>query len=267
MKENMEPEPTNGLSDEQLADLARLADGTLPADRRAEVEARVAASPELSRMVERQAVALDALRSTADTGAPARLRAEIDRRRGAGRAARGRPRRVAVRGLIAAAAATALALTLVLPGAFQGGPSVADAAALAEKPPTRAAPAGVPGTPQLLRAEVDDVPFPNYAAKFGWKPAGAREDDPSGRGATTVYYEKAGRTIAYTIVSGDALDPPSDARATTRGGVEYRAFRDDGRAVVTWERDGHTCVLSGKAVPPAELVTLADWRGKGAIPF
>jgi anti-sigma factor RsiW len=51
MEEHMEPEPTNGLSDEQLADLARLVDGTLPADRRAEVEARVAASPQLARIV------------------------------------------------------------------------------------------------------------------------------------------------------------------------------------------------------------------------
>jgi hypothetical protein len=170
-------------------------------------------------------------------------------------------------GAIAAAAAVALALILVLPGAFSGGPSVADAAALAEKPPTQAAPGAVPGTPQLLDAEVDDVPFPNYAAKFGWKPAGARQDDPSGRGATTVYYEKGGRTIAYTIVSGDALDPPSNARSTTRGGVEFRALRDDGRTVVTWERNGHTCVLSGSGVRLAELLMLADWRGKGAIPF
>jgi anti-sigma factor RsiW len=262
-----EPELTDGLSDDELADLARLADGTLPADRRAEVEARVAASPQLSRIVERQAAALEALRGTADTGAPARLRAEIDRRRGAGRAAGGGRRRVAIRGAIAATAAAALALGLVLPGALQGGPSVADAAALAQKPPSQAAPTGIPGTPQLLRASVDGVPFPNYAAKFGWKPAGARQDDPSGRRATTVYYEKGARRIAYTIVSGDALDPPSGARVTRRGGVEYRTFRDDGRAVVTWKRNGHTCVLSGTVVRPEELVTLADWRGKGAIPF
>jgi anti-sigma factor RsiW len=261
----METDPTHGLTDDELADLARLADGTLPADRRAEVEARVAASPQLSAIVERQGAALHALRATADTGAPARLRAQVDRRRAGRASGRGR-RQVVIGGAIAAAAAVILALVLVVPGAFSGGPSVTDAAALAEKPPTQAAPGGVPGTPQLLRAEVDDVPFPNYAAKFGWKPVGARKDDPSGRDATTVYYEKGGRTIAYTIVSGDALDPPSDARSTSRGGVTYRTLRDDGRTAVTWERGGHTCVLSGKA-DSAELLLLADWRGKGAIPF
>ena len=78
----MEPERTEGLSDDQLADLARLADGTLPAERRAEVEARVAASPQLSSIVERQGMALEALRGTTDIGAPARLRAQIERRRG-----------------------------------------------------------------------------------------------------------------------------------------------------------------------------------------
>jgi anti-sigma factor RsiW len=267
MDESMEPELTNGLSDDELADLARLADGTLPADRRAEVEARVAASPQLSSIVARQGIALEALRGTAEIGAPARLRAHVDRRRGTSRAGRGARRRVVIGRSIAAAAAVGLALILVLPSGFSGGPSVADAAALAEQPPTQPAPRGVPGAPALLRAEVDDVPFPNYAAKFGWKPAGAREDDPSGRDATTVHYQKGGRTIQYTIVSGDALDPPSDALLTTRAGVEYRIFRDDGRTVVTWEREGHTCVLSGKAVRPAELLTLADWRGKGSIPF
>jgi anti-sigma factor RsiW len=261
----MEPEPTNGPTDDQLADLARLADGTLPADRRAEVEARVAASPQLSSLVERQQVALEALHRTADTGAPARLRARVDRRR-AGRTAAG-GRRTVVGGALATAAAVALALVLVLPGAFSNAPSVPDAAALAEKQPTQPAPGSVTGAPQLLDAEVDDVSFPNYAAKFGWKAQGARQDDPAGRDATTVYYENGRRTIAYTIVSGDTLDPPSDAASTTRGGVEYRTFRDDGRTVVTWERDGQTCVLSGKAVRPAVLLMLANWRGKGTISF
>src|SRR4051794_8555151 len=148
----MEPDPTPGLTDDELADLARLVDGTLPAGRRAEVEARVAASPALSRVVERQGFTVDALRASAATGAPARLRARVDRRR-SGRAARTRSRRTAVGGAIAAAAAIALVALLVLPSAFSGGPSVADAAALARKPPTGPAPRDVPGTPQLLRAK------------------------------------------------------------------------------------------------------------------
>jgi hypothetical protein len=264
---DVDPNRTNGLSDDQLADLARLADGTMHADRRAEFEAEVAASPQLSNIVDRQGAVLDALRDTANIGAPARLRAHVDRRRGHGRSAvRGRARLI-VRGAGAAAAAAALALSLALPTAFSGRPSVAGVAALAGESATQAAPRGLPGTPQLLRTQVGDVRFPNYTAKFGWRPSGARTDRPSGREATTVYYSKGSLRIAYTIVSGGSLNPPAEARSITRGGVEYRTFRDHGRTIVTWERGGHTCVLSGGTARPAELLTLADWRGKGAISF
>src|SRR6185369_14266656 len=141
---------------------------------------------------------LEALRGTAEIGAPARLRADVERRRG-GRATGGRRRGIVFGAPIAAAAAVALALVLVLAGGSSSNPSVAETTALAQKPPTQAAPAPVPGDPALLRASVDDVPFPNYSAKFGWKAAGARRDAPSGRAATTVFYGKGSRTIAYTI--------------------------------------------------------------------
>jgi hypothetical protein len=253
---------TNGFSDEQLADLARLVDGTLPADRRAELEARLSESPQLASIVERQEAAVDALRETADAGAPARLRARVERR---GRPAVRRGRRPAlIAAAIASAAVGALAIVVALPGT---GPSVASAAALTQRAPTQPAPGALPGTPQLLRAKVDDVPFPNYAAKFSWRPVGAREDGLSGRQAITVYYASGARRVAYTIVSGSALKAPSGARSMSRGGVEFRTFQAGGRTVVTWLRGGHTCVLSGSGVRPADLVTLADWRGKGAIPF
>lgn len=259
----MEPDLTRGLSDAELADLARLVDGTLPADQRADVQASVAGSPQLSSIVERQRVALEALGVISDTGAPARLRANVERRRPV--VARGR--RALLSGAVAVGAALAIAVALVLPAAFSGGPSVAELAALSARPPTATAPGAVPGTPQLLRVRVDAVPFPNYAEKFGWRAVGVRNDDPSGRDATTVSYGQGRRSLAYTIASGDPLDPPSDARRVTRGGVEYRTFRTGGRSVVTWTRGGHTCVLSSRSVPPAELLALANWRGKGAIPF
>jgi hypothetical protein len=262
----MDTDPIDKLADEDLADLARLADGTLPEDRRAEVEARVAASPQLASIVEQQGVALGALRATADTGAPVRLRAQVDRQRG-GRRVGGARRRPLLGGAIAAAAVVVLAVVLVLGGSSGSAPTVDAAAGLAQKAPERGGPSPVPGTPQLLQAKVDDVSFPNYAAKFGWKPTGARDDDPSGRGTKTVYYAKGDRSIAYTIVSGDALEPPDGARVTSRNGTDYRTFDNGSRAAVTWERHGQTCVLSGRGVTHDELVALADWRGQGAISF
>src|SRR5215217_4398967 len=164
---DMEPDLTDGLSDAELADLVRLVDGTLPPGRRTEVEARVATSARLRRIVERQGIALDALRRTAETGAPARLRAQVERRRTTGRQRAARRRRAILAPALAVAAAAAVALVVVLPGSTPPVPSVADAAVLAKRPPTRPAPGTVPGTPQLLRAKVGAVRFPNYSAKFG----------------------------------------------------------------------------------------------------
>jgi anti-sigma factor RsiW len=263
----VDPDLTHGLNDAELADLARLVDGTLPDDRRADVEAWVAGSPQLSSIVERQRVAVDAMRGISDTGAPARLRANVERRRRPGGAVGARSRRTLLAPAVVGAAAVAVAVVLAVSATFSGGPSVAELAALSAKGSTAAAPATAAGAPQLLRARVDDVPFPDYAKKFGWKAAGVRNDTPSGRNATTVYYENNRRSIAYTIVTGSAIDAPSNARRVTRGGVEYRTLRAGGRSVVTWNRRGHTCVLSSHSVRRAELLALADWRGKGAIPF
>jgi hypothetical protein len=266
-EEDMEAEPSDWLNEGELADLARLFDGTLPEDRRAEVAARVAASPQLASIIERQAMTVDTLRATAEIGAPARLRGQVDRRRHGDAATWSGHREIVFGCALAIAAAVALALVLILPGGASGGPSFADAAALSTKRPTLAAPGVVPGVPQLLLADVDRVPFPDFAAKFGWKPVGARRDAPSGRDATTVYYQRDRRTIAYTIISGDALDAVSGAPSTQRGDIVYRTLRYGDRTALTWERGGHTCVLSGRAVPPAELITLAEWRGDGAISF
>jgi anti-sigma factor RsiW len=268
--------PGNDLSDAQLADLAQLADGTLPTERRADVEAAVAASPELARALQGQALAMQALHATAEIGAPARLRADVERRREArggkvpsARRETARRRGISPRALVVASAVAAtLAVVLVLPGVLSGTLSVQDAAAFATKTPTGAAPPGVPGTPQLLQERVGNVPFPDYAKKFGWKPVGVRHDSRDDRDVTTVYYRKNGRTLAYSIVSGDRLDHPGDARVVKRDtDATYRAFRTDSRTFITWERGGHTCVISADRATPAELVALADWRGKGAIPF
>jgi hypothetical protein len=65
------------------------------------------------------------------------------------------------------------------------------------------------------------------------------------------------------IVGGDALREPSGADTMTIRGVEFRSFRVGGLPAVTWQRQDHTCVLTG-AASPAELLALASWRGGGA---
>jgi hypothetical protein len=168
-------------------------------------------------------------------------------------------------GGVAAAAATAIILVLVL-GGGTAGPSVADAAELAGLPATGPAPPRVEDHPTLLKEDVEGVSFPAFARRYGWHAAGVRHDSIDGRDATVVYYRKEGREIAYVIVSGAGLPKPSDISETVRRGVDYETLSSDGRVAVTWERLGHTCVLIGDA-SPAELLTLASWRGGGALNY
>jgi anti-sigma factor RsiW len=243
------------------AELAALADGSLPPERRAEVEAQVAASPELAALFAEQQRALQLIRAAA-VDAPGRLRARIE----AGRRSRARRRRFAYGGGLALAAAAAVALLVSLPGGV-GGPTLAQAAALS----TRAAEQGPPppqaGEPKLLARSADGVPFPNWLPKFGWRAAGARTDRIDGRDTVTVFYRKGGKLIGYTIVSGKALDVPDDAGRARREGTLLRTFRNDSRPAVTWLREGHTCVLAGAGVPRPILLKLAAWKGKGAVRF
>ena len=71
---------------EQLAELAALADGSLAPERRAELEAQIAESPELAELLAEQERAVGFARSAAsEVEAPAGLRTRIDTRRQARR--------------------------------------------------------------------------------------------------------------------------------------------------------------------------------------
>jgi anti-sigma factor RsiW len=249
----------SGLSERELAELGALADGTLPPERVAAVEARVAASPELQELLERQRRAVAATRALASEPAPDSLRTSVEalRRRRAPRrrGLRLAPRLAAAGGLAAAAVIAALVLT-----GGPGAPSVAEAARLTVRPPTGPAPGLQARSSTKLAAAVEGVAFPALTQPYGWKAVGVRHDKLDGRRATTVYYSKGGKRIAYVIVSGSGLPRPDEAQETTLAGVEYQLLRIDDRLAVTWRRSGHTCVLIG-AAPRSELVTLASWPG------
>jgi anti-sigma factor RsiW len=263
----LRPEP----DDRELADLCALADGSLPVERRAKVEARIAASPRLTAMLERQRCALTATAMVADEPVPATLTATVEaavaRARGGARPV---PRtdwwqgrrlawRLSAVGAFAAVVALALVLTL---SSGPAGPSVAAAAQLALKPAVGPAPAALGTSHTQLVTQVEGLAFPDYAKAFGWQASGVRHGRVGDRSATVVTYSKAGRHIAYAIVAGAALPQPSGAATTVIGGVQFQTVSFAGRPAVTWRRLGHTCVLIG-AAPRAELLALASWRAGG----
>ena len=63
--------------------------------------------------------------------------------------------------------------------------------------------------------------------------------------------------MAYTIVDKPALKPPASARVTVLNGVKFFTFTLNGRSVVSWWEDGHTCVLSSASAPAFVLRLLA----------
>ena len=89
------------------------------------------------------------------------------------------------------------------------------------------------------------------------------------RKAKTVFYDSPkGARAAYTILGGDTIDAPSGAYEKDMNGVKLFITTDHGRRIVTWTRNGHTCVLSAPvAVPEEKLLELAAWKVKGNVPF
>jgi hypothetical protein len=111
-----------------------------------------------------------------------------------------------------------------------------------------------------LDAAVDGVPFPYWGERFGWHSTGARADRIDGRSVTTVFYANSGgQRVGYAIFAGAPM-PKTGGVVAWRGGVSYRLFNENGVAVVTWLRDGHLCVVSGRGVSSTTMLGLASWR-------
>ena len=129
--------------EDEAVELAALADGSLSDDHRAQIEARVAASPELSERLAEQEQALGLTRSAvAQVEAPERLRARLDAQR------QPRPTRSGRRLVFAGAAAAVVAAAAIGAVALSGGSS--DAGFRAALAPTSLAP-GVRGEATLTR--------------------------------------------------------------------------------------------------------------------
>ena len=210
--------------------------------------------------VREQAIVARLAQARAEDRAPDRLRARID----ALRDARAEP--AARRWIgswpvaVGALAALILVLALAVPSGTPGAPSVSQAAGLAAAGPTSAPPAVDPSSSgTFLRARVQDLAFPNWARRLGWRATGERRDHLGDRTVLTVYYRHGNSTIAYSIVSAPPLASPA-TRAEPDGAYAFHTLRLAGRNVVSWHQSGHTCILSAAGVGTATMLDLAAWR-------
>jgi hypothetical protein len=191
-------------------------------------------------------------------GVRRRLRAD---RSGAG----GRSRfGLALAGALALAVIAAVAIAVGLSGGGSSTLSLRQASALTQRAATVPAPAENAGEAGQLDASVDGVAFPYWGDRFGWRSTGARRDHLAGRPVTTVFYQDdRGRRIGYAIVGGAPAPRLSGGTVAWRGGVPYRLLTVNDRNVISWLRDGHLCVVSGRGVNSAMLLRLASWVDRG----
>ena len=243
-------------------DLTRLADGTLDPAERERVRQLVADSPELQATLREQRRAVAATRAVAQhERAPLGLRMEYDTPTAQTR------RRASLLGLGLAGATGAIVWTFIGLGGGEAALTVAQAATIAARPATAVVAEPADDDVTLPRLNAGGLPFPYWEDRFGWHATGVRNDRLDGRSVTTVFYRRGAQHIAYTIVPGDALEPVAGARPVVRAGTLLAISTSRGRKVVTWLRQGHTCVLSARGVPTSALVKLAAWRGHGRIPY
>jgi hypothetical protein len=165
-----------------------------------------------------------------------------------------------------AVAAILAALVLALAGGGGAGPSLGEASALALRAPDMPAPTESVAAREQLNAAVDGIPFPYWKDRFGWQTSGQREDNLYGRKIRTVYYSNAaGLRIGYAIVAGRPAPGIGAGAVHWRNGTPYKLTSEHGAPVVTWTRDGHLCIVSGRGVPASTLLALASWDERSRV--
>jgi cell division ATPase FtsA len=179
---------------------------------------------------------------------------------------RSRPRVVLAGAVATAAFAVVLVLTLV--AQLGSHPTIAEAARPSALAATAPAPAQDARRPTMLRASFAGVTYPDWNRQFGWRTTGRRHDSlEGGRTAETVFYQHTHHRIGYTVVSGKPLERPGHAQRFVVNGLQMLAYKDGRRDVVTFERNGRTCILAGVVHRRSTLVKLASWKADGAIVF
>ncbi len=166
--------------------------------------------------------------------------------------------------LAAAGAVAGAALALALGGPGSSALSLGEAAAVTLRPATLPAPTESASNSAQLNAGVEGIPFPYWEDRFGLRTIGSRTSHVAGRTVHTVLYEdRQGRRVGYSIVAGSPAPKMPADETHWRNGTAYHLSTVAGAQVVTWERDGHLCVVAGHGVPSHTLVKLASWDDAG----
>lgn len=262
----MDPIDMNGQPHPSEAELARLADGSLPAERAAELYAQVRRSPELAAALAEQERAMTIVRSV-DERAPESLHARVAQVAMHGgltgtRPGRERLRRALVVPGLTAVAVVAAAVIILIGGNQVGAPTITQTAGLALSSATLPAPDVDPTNVYRLNLTAGGITFPNWADTRGFHAVGSRRDTIGGRTVTTVFYARDGVRVGYAIVSGRALAGITGASRLRVRGVRFTLARQGSGYLITWVQAGRTCVVASRQMTPRALAGLVADHGQ-----
>jgi hypothetical protein len=158
-------------------------------------------------------------------------------------------------GAIVIAAAIAAAVAFRLTAGVPDNVVVAHVAVVQDLQPTRSSPA--PGQ-VLAGLPIQDLPA------YRWPAIGSRVDLVGTHTVATTFYERGGRILAVSVVSGGPVREPGPV-AVTAGGDQVHAISLAGRAILSWRHAGHTIVMSSIAVPTLRLIELAQALNRAPV--
>jgi anti-sigma factor RsiW len=235
------------------AALTRLADGSATDAERAELEAAAMRSPELAAELAEQRTAVSLL-AALELSAPPRLHERVQ----ALEPVPARRRRARMTPRLAIVAIAVVAVVAVALSRPVGHANVRGVIALALAAGEQVPPAVSPRDHAVLDVAIDRTAFPNWKY-LGWRTTGDRLDNVGGQQVETVYYQTAGdERVGYSIVGGATVPLGKAQLALRRRGVSYWVLPHGGATVVSWRRDGHTCVLASREASARTLISLAQ---------
>jgi hypothetical protein len=195
----------------------------------------------------------------APSGLHSRVQAMVDEAQARRSPVARRPLTFRLGGSAVALAALAIAIVLAVGGSSSQQLGVNQTAALTLAGATQPAPSENPSDRAELAASVEGIPFPYWREKFGWRSSGSRLDSRDGRTIRTVFYSDAlGRRVGYAIVAGSPAPSVGAGTMQRLHGTPFYLTTQGGAPVVSWVREGHLCVISGRGVSPATLLALAS---------
>ena len=106
--------------------------------------------------------------------------------------------------------------------------------------------------------------FAGRVAGAGWRPVALRDGRVDGRTVTSVVWEKAGRRVVHSVLSGPPVGRPDGSGRTGRAGMLLYSLPGELREVVTWTEGGATAVISGADIAAGDLYDLAGGPARPA---